>query len=411
MKETVAFVRSEKAGREGKYFFCQARSPISRDAKVPKLPETHLFDNSAPIFDWCMKVIYTPLTRPCFQPFRSSFIRNSTLSSLLPPSSSASSPNYQPPTHTMSSTPLLNRLRPYLPLTRRSTIVTLQLLTAFHLFTTDIAEIRLCSGFSMLPTLSHQGDFVLISPLPLRFHESGLQRAARGGNDSSDSSSRGLLGWFRRRKSNTDDVEYLSEEDTTWGIKRGDIIIATSPTDPSKTVCKRVIGLEGDVIDVDPTRSARRRQRRKRQSWGGQQEEEGDEVEALSMAGKGTWEEADAQHRHALSVTHQHQPSTPPILSENQGEILIPVFPTIPSPSTIPSTPASLIPTRKRPQPSSAHVRIPRGHVWLAGDNLSNSTDSRAYGPVAVGLLKGKVLARVSTRVPSYCLAFGLLFL
>lgn len=30
------------------------------------------------------------------------------------------------------------------------------------------------------------------------------------------------------------------------------------------------------------------------------------------------------------------------------------------------------------------------------GDNLSNSTDSRAYGPVSGGLVLGRVFARVS---------------
>lgn len=41
-------------------------------------------------------------------------------------------------------------------------------------------------------------------------------------------------------------------------------------------------------------------------------------------------------------------------------------------------------------------VRIPRGHAWLAGDNGSNSFDSRDYGPVPLGLVKGRVVARVS---------------
>ena len=43
-------------------------------------------------------------------------------------------------------------------------------------------------------------------------------------------------------------------------------------------------------------------------------------------------------------------------------------------------------------------VRIPKGHVWLVGDNLSNSTDSRTYGPVPLAIVKGQVLARVSEK-------------
>ena len=37
---------------------------------------------------------------------------------------------------------------------------------------------------------------------------------------------------------------------------------------------------------------------------------------------------------------------------------------------------------------------IPKGHVWLAGDNNMNSTDSRSYGPVPVGLLQGRVFVK-----------------
>jgi signal peptidase I len=41
-------------------------------------------------------------------------------------------------------------------------------------------------------------------------------------------------------------------------------------------------------------------------------------------------------------------------------------------------------------------VKVPKGHVWLAGDNMANSTDSRTYGPVPTAMIKGKVIARVS---------------
>ena len=41
------------------------------------------------------------------------------------------------------------------------------------------------------------------------------------------------------------------------------------------------------------------------------------------------------------------------------------------------------------------HVQVPRGHVWLEGDNPLNSTDSRQYGPVPWALLQGRALVKV----------------
>ncbi|PGH05157.1 hypothetical protein AJ80_08393 [Polytolypa hystricis UAMH7299] len=39
-------------------------------------------------------------------------------------------------------------------------------------------------------------------------------------------------------------------------------------------------------------------------------------------------------------------------------------------------------------------IQVPEGHVWLTGDNLPWSRDSREYGPVPLGLVIGKVVAR-----------------
>jgi inner membrane protease subunit 1 len=37
-------------------------------------------------------------------------------------------------------------------------------------------------------------------------------------------------------------------------------------------------------------------------------------------------------------------------------------------------------------------VQVPEGHVWVSGDSLSYSRDSRFYGPVPMALIAGKAL-------------------
>ncbi|KAK4796839.1 hypothetical protein SAY86_029165 [Trapa natans] len=40
-------------------------------------------------------------------------------------------------------------------------------------------------------------------------------------------------------------------------------------------------------------------------------------------------------------------------------------------------------------------VVVPKGHVWIQGDNTYASNDSRHFGPIPRGLIQGKVLCRV----------------
>ncbi|NXC18973.1 IMP1L protease, partial [Corythaeola cristata] len=40
-------------------------------------------------------------------------------------------------------------------------------------------------------------------------------------------------------------------------------------------------------------------------------------------------------------------------------------------------------------------LSVPKGHVWLEGDNLRNSTDSRCYGPVPYGLIRGRICFKI----------------
>jgi len=45
--------------------------------------------------------------------------------------------------------------------------------------------------------------------------------------------------------------------------------------------------------------------------------------------------------------------------------------------------------------PSTEHVVVPKGHIWVMGDNAAYSRDSRHYGPVSMGLIQGKLYARI----------------
>ena len=38
---------------------------------------------------------------------------------------------------------------------------------------------------------------------------------------------------------------------------------------------------------------------------------------------------------------------------------------------------------------------VPAGNVWLTGDNPAKSTDSRAYGPVPLALIEGRVVHQI----------------
>ncbi|GAW09352.1 signal peptidase I family protein [Lentinula edodes] len=45
--------------------------------------------------------------------------------------------------------------------------------------------------------------------------------------------------------------------------------------------------------------------------------------------------------------------------------------------------------------PSTEHVLVPKGHIWICGDNMTHSRDSRDYGPVPIALIRSKLFARV----------------
>jgi inner membrane protease subunit 1 len=107
-------------------------------------------------------------------------------------------------------------------------------------------------------------------------------------------------------------VEWMIEESIRheWfpqTLKRGQIVSFISPLDPNILVCKRILGMPGDTVLVDPT--------------------------------------------------------------------------TLPAP----------IDRTTEQETKVHHVIVPKGHIWVQGDNASASRDSRTYGPVPIALVRGRL--------------------
>lgn len=163
----------------------------------------------------------------------------------------------------------------------------------------------------MLPTLSLTGDLIVYARLPFLRWLSQLPFASQDLRDRYPKVQPGL-------------PSGKQDPSAGLGLQIGDVVVSTSPTHPAKTVCKRVLGLPGDTILVDPR----------------------------------DYMSEDA----GLLAAHAH---ADPML-----QALVALH-------------------------SARTVTVPPGHVWLTGDNLGNSTDSRQYGAVPMALIKGRVLARV----------------
>lgn len=101
------------------------------------------------------------------------------------------------------------------------------------------------------------------------------------------------------------------------GCKMGDCIVAVKPSDPDHRVCKRITGMPGDVILVDPSVG--------------------------------------------MPVNSSNLPSEVEESDEDES--------------------------------FQTYVKVPKGHVWVTGDNLSHSLDSRTYNSLPMGLIRGKILA------------------
>ncbi|KAI3384047.1 hypothetical protein SNEBB_004121 [Seison nebaliae] len=203
----------------------------------------------------------------------------------------------------------------------------------------------------------------------------------------------------------------------THSIRRHDIVMLKSPIDPSKIICKRVIGLPGDQIALKISKSDEHlflQQKRSRKSsmliqtellednfqtrsnhqFDGDDEDDDDEEEDRNH--KKINKNISICH---LTATHADESMTiTRNFHENENEkFFFDIAPDILSTKFYFSK--FYVPSKSNDDDDgngdgdgiiAVHI-IPNNHLWIEGDNKLNSLDSRFYGPVPYSLIESKV--------------------
>ncbi|ODM97312.1 Mitochondrial inner membrane protease subunit 1 [Orchesella cincta] len=87
----------------------------------------------------------------------------------------------------------------------------------------------------------------------------------------------------------------------------------------------------------------------------------------------------------------------------SRGDIIVARSPT--NPSTFICKRIVALPEDHLLQADGTLQHVPKGHIWIEGDNVDNSTDSRNYGPIPMGLVRGRAVVRVWPFVDATFLA------
>jgi len=236
-----------------------------------------------------------------------------------------------------------------------------------HCVSEYVAEITLCEGPSMLPTLRPSGEIVLIDKWTLpRIHAAAQQRQ-------------------RRRQ-----AQY------NQGVA------------VDRTVLQQAI--EDDaLIDQGELRVQRARQRQRAfeeeqlQKWKEQQQQQQQQQQRQSKM-----EKSNSNNHNPPTHAFTEEWYEPRISVSDQTATWTSLWQLLTTPLSMGDVVVLEHPHRNgtvckrvvglpgdtvlRPQ---GLLVIPDGHVWVEGDNPANSSDSRSYGAVPLTLIQGRVLCRV----------------
>ncbi|XP_053669584.1 mitochondrial inner membrane protease subunit 1 [Anopheles marshallii] len=170
-------------------------------------------------------------------------------------------------------------------------------------------------------------------------------------------------------------------------LQRGDIIITKSPTNPVQHVCKRIIGMPGDRIMT-------------RASFNLNPLSNTYTIYTAVLPNVGSEVHADEQR--PKSKSHQHYEAMVKLRekvdyvsnSVEETERKMPDTANQPQRVAMDSDGRGME-MEMPPEPRTSIVTVPRGHLWIEGDNVQNSSDSRNYGPVPIGLVKSRAVCRL----------------
>ncbi|XBW35098.1 hypothetical protein QEN19_000660 [Hanseniaspora menglaensis] len=222
------------------------------------------------------------------------------------------------------------------------------------------------SGESMLPTIQPQNDWLLIWKFKLssnsRHKNEQIQEITNNENLSPQAKkvmkNLTTLGYqIHNEGEGKSKKTFLRSYSVLDNLEVGDVVVARKPTNSDIRVCKRILAKEGDIILMDPTKKSK-----------------------LSTIAY----HVNVLENEALSADNED------FVGKNDKELIHEKIDEL-------NLNENFLDSYE-----NKFVKVPKGHVWLGGDNTEFSVDSRNYGFLPIGLIEGKVIYHINFNKSFY---------